>query len=91
MRAAVFTGPGERLSIQDIDKPVIADDEMLSALNIKGLMDLFGSSRKRVIEVVPGEHGLKRVGHLGFFREEFAPTLWQKVLLPQLQEDEITP
>ena len=69
----------------------IADDEMLSALNIKGLMDLFGSSRKRVIEVVPDEHGLKRVGHLGFFREEFAPTLWQNVLLPQLQEDEITP
>ncbi len=29
MRAAVFTGPGEPLSIQEIDKPAIADDEIL--------------------------------------------------------------
>jgi 2-desacetyl-2-hydroxyethyl bacteriochlorophyllide A dehydrogenase len=29
MRAAVFTGPGEPLSIQDIDKPEIAEDEIL--------------------------------------------------------------
>ncbi len=29
MRAAVFSGPGQPLSIQDIDKPRIADDEIL--------------------------------------------------------------
>ncbi len=29
MKAAVFSGPGEPLAIQEIDKPVIADNEML--------------------------------------------------------------
>ena len=71
-----------------IDLPItclaLTDDEMLSKLNIKGLFDLFGSSRKQMIQVNPKDHGLKRVGHLGFFREEFAPTLWQNVLLPEL-------
>ena len=29
MRAAVFSGPGNPLTIEDIDKPVISDTEML--------------------------------------------------------------
>ncbi|MEM8767388.1 MAG: zinc-binding dehydrogenase [Pseudomonadota bacterium] len=37
MRAAVFTGPGVPLSIQDIDKPVIADDELLVRVSHCGI------------------------------------------------------
>ncbi len=37
MRAAVFTGPGAPLSIQDIDKPEIADDELLVRVSHCGI------------------------------------------------------
>jgi len=37
MRAAVFTGPDAPLSIQDIDKPKIADDEMLVRVSHCGI------------------------------------------------------
>ncbi len=37
MRAAVFTGPGDPLSIQDIDKPEIAEDEMLVRVSHCGI------------------------------------------------------
>ena len=37
MRAAVFTGPGAPLTIQDIDKPEIADDELLVKVSHCGI------------------------------------------------------
>jgi len=37
MRAAVFTGPGNPLSIQEIDKPTIAEDEMLVRVSHCGI------------------------------------------------------
>ncbi len=37
MRAAVFEGPGSPLSIQDIDQPQIAEDEMLVRVSHCGI------------------------------------------------------
>ena len=37
MRAAVFTGPNAPLSIQEIDKPEIADDELLVRVSHCGI------------------------------------------------------
>lgn len=65
----------------------LADDEMLSAKNIAGLFALFGSQDKQLTTIHPAEFGLKRIGHLGFFRPEFADNLWLQTLLPQLAID----
>lgn len=62
----------------------IDDDEMLSSKNIQAMFSLFGSQDKVLTTLVPEELGVKRIGHLGFFREEFANSLWTKTLLPEL-------
>lgn len=62
----------------------ITDDEMLSMSNIEGLFSLFGSNAKQLKALTPSDQGVKRIGHLGFFREEFRTNLWPNTLLPEL-------
>lgn len=62
------------------------DDEMLSVTNMRDLHDLFGNKNKYLSEVTPIDEGIKRVGHLGFFREKFRENLWPKLLLTALSE-----
>lgn len=66
----------------------LTDDEMLSHRNIQALFGLFGSKDKHLTTVNPRDLGLKRVGHLGFFKSDFADNLWRDVLLPQLTTPE---
>ena len=72
----------------DFDRPIrsiaLSDDEMLSHLNIQALFGLFGSKDKQLKTVIPKDLGIKRVGHLGFFKSDFADNLWPQVLLPEL-------
>ena len=73
---------------EDMSRPIrsiaLSDDEMLSHLNIEALFNLFGSEDKQLRTLVPKEMGIKRVGHLGFFRADFSESLWKEVLLPEL-------
>ena len=62
----------------------LSDDEMLSDKNIAGLFGLFGSQDKSLRTLEPAEFGVKRIGHLGFFRSEFSQNLWPKTMLPEL-------
>jgi len=34
--------------------------------------------------IAPQEIGVARIGHFGFFRAAFEPTLWRRHLLPEL-------
>ena len=61
-----------------------SDDEMLSLRNMQDLQALYGSADKKLLTVSPQDMGVKRIGHLGFFRSEFSLNLWPTLLLPEL-------
>lgn len=61
------------------------DDEMLSLTNMYDLHALFGNKNKILKKVFPKEVGEKRIGHLGFFREQFKQSLWANLLLTELE------
>lgn len=63
---------------------VFSDDEMLSLRNMQDLHALFGGTDKQLLSVTPQEMGVMRIGHLGFFKPQFADNLWPKLLLPEL-------
>ena len=56
----------------------IADDEMLTARSTRVLVDLYANAPRRIERITPTDAQARRIGHLGFFREQFAPTLWQR-------------
>lgn len=80
-----------RQKFEQVSVPIrsvaLADDEMLSSKNISGLFSLFGSQDKQLTTINPEEFGIKRIGHLGFFRSEFAENLWPQTLLHELVPD----
>ncbi|HJV76515.1 MAG TPA: alpha/beta fold hydrolase, partial [Noviherbaspirillum sp.] len=56
------------------------DDEMMSRRSIDSLHDFYrnASVERRYIE--PSEVQAKRIGHFGFFRQEFQSTLWSQAV-----------
>lgn len=67
-----------------IESLAFSDDEMLSLRNMQDLQALFGSPVKKLTTIEPASLGIPRIGHLGFFREQFAHNLWPQILLPRL-------
>lgn len=61
------------------------DDEMMSARNTESLHGFYTGAPKTMRRIAPSEVGAARIGHFGFFRESFKPTLWSEHLLPELQ------
>ncbi|MBC8650133.1 alpha/beta hydrolase [Pseudomonas sp. MTM4] len=64
------------------------DDEMMSARNTESLHGFYTSAPKNLRRIAPSEIGVDRIGHFGFFRKSFAPTLWLRWLLPELAPEE---
>ena len=60
------------------------DDEMMSARNTESLHGFYTAAPKQMRRIAPNEVGADRIGHFGFFRRAFAPTLWTNYLLPEL-------
>ena len=64
-----------------------SDDEMMSARNTESLHGFYTSAPKTMRRIAPSEVGADRIGHFGFFRDAFKPTLWSEHLLPELEQD----
>lgn len=79
---------GIKAKFQQLEVPLVSisfsDDEMLSLTNMQDLHDLFGNENKALKNVHPKDVGEKRIGHLGFFRENFKDNLWSRLLLSEL-------
>ena len=58
----------------------ITDDELMTERGTRVLVDLYANAPRRVERIAPHEVQARRIGHFGFFREHFAPTLWQRTL-----------
>jgi predicted alpha/beta hydrolase len=54
----------------------IADDGYAPPRSIEALGQMYRAATVRVREVAPREVGAKAIGHFGFFRRRFEPSLW---------------
>lgn len=52
------------------------DDEMMSPRSIAALLAWYGNGQHAVHTVHAADAGGARIGHVGFFRKAFEPTLW---------------
>lgn len=77
-----------KAKFQQLEVPLVSvcfsDDEMLSLTNMHDLHALFGNKNKELKNLHPKDLGEKRIGHLGFFREQFKDNLWTRLLLSEL-------
>lgn len=60
------------------------DDEMMSARNTESLHGFYSAAPKTMRRIAPEDVGAPRIGHFGFFRRSFQPSLWEDCLLPEL-------
>lgn len=83
-------GEGEQMRIRysAVHTPIVSlsftDDEMMSLRSTEALLGFYRSAPKVSRRIAPEQLGVKRIGHFGFFREQFADTLWEGYLLPEL-------
>lgn len=86
--AAGAEGPAVRQQYAAVATPIVslsfADDEFLSARNIEALHAQYAGAPRTMKRVAPGEAGVRRIGHFGFFRRS-AEALWRRLLLPELR------
>ena len=56
------------------------DDEFMSLQNTASLHGFYSNAPKTMRRFTPAEIDVKRIGHFGFFKEQFKPTLWREAL-----------
>jgi predicted alpha/beta hydrolase len=78
-------GEAVRRDYASIRTPMLSlsftDDEMMSARGIRSLHALYANAPVAYRRIGPGEVGVHRIGHFGFFLAQFEQTLWP--LVPQ--------
>jgi predicted alpha/beta hydrolase len=52
------------------------DDEFMSRRNIESLHSFYAGAPRALTRIDPRQVAARRIGHFGFFRARFAPTLW---------------
>lgn len=75
-RYAAFSIPMTSLSA--------SDDEMMSAENVASIHGFYVGATPKMVRLVPGELGLERIGHFGFFKASMREAIWDRHLLPEL-------
>jgi predicted alpha/beta hydrolase len=55
------------------------DDEFMSERNTASLHGFYANAPREMRRFAPAELGVPRIGHFGFFRPQFAQTLWPQV------------
>jgi predicted alpha/beta hydrolase len=76
-------GDAVRAEYAAITTPMLSlsftDDEYMSARNTTNMHAFYASAPREMRRIAPKDIGAKRIGHFGFFRQRFAPTLWPQV------------
>jgi predicted alpha/beta hydrolase len=58
----------------------ITDDELMTERGTRVLVDCYPNAPRRIERIAPADVAARRIGHFGFFRDPFAPTLWQRAV-----------
>jgi len=57
----------------------ITDDELMTERGTHVLIDCYENAPRQVQRIAPADVGAQRIGHFGFFRRQFEPTLWRRL------------
>jgi predicted alpha/beta hydrolase len=64
--------------------PILAlsmtDDEMMTERGTHTLVSFYANAPRRIERIAPADVQARRIGHFGFFREQFRATLWPRSL-----------
>jgi predicted alpha/beta hydrolase len=75
-------GSAVREQFEAVRFPLVAlsltDDELMTERGTHVLVDCYANAPRRVERVAPADVAARRIGHFGFFRDAFAPTLWAR-------------
>lgn len=58
----------------------LTDDEYMSESNVAVLHGFYVNARRDLRRIAPADHGVTRIGHFGFFREDLGGRLWPAML-----------
>lgn len=85
---ALADGEAIRRAFSAVRTPIVSlsftDDEMMSRRSIESLLGFYREAPKTAWRIAPEEIGARHIGHFGFFRPQFAESLWAGYLLPEL-------
>ena len=77
-------GPAALARYAEVRFPIralsVTDDEMMTLQGTRSLLSLYAGAPRELVRVAPAEHGVARIGHLGWFQPRFEPTLWPLTL-----------
>lgn len=77
-------GPEARQRYAAVRFPIhalsVTDDEMMTLPGTQSLLALYAGAPHGIERVAPADHGLPRIGHLGWFHPRFEATLWPLTL-----------
>ena len=57
----------------------ITDDELMTERGTRALIDCYENAPRQLQRIAPADVGAPRIGHFGFFRRQFEPTLWRRL------------
>jgi predicted alpha/beta hydrolase len=58
----------------------MTDDEYMSERNVAVLHDFYENARRDMRRITPAQLSVRRIGHLGFFREDIGGRYWPAML-----------
>lgn len=75
-------GEAVRQRYAQVRFPVLAlsvtDDELMTLRGTRHLVDLYENAPRDVAQIAPADVQARRIGHFGFFRTQFAASLWPR-------------
>jgi predicted alpha/beta hydrolase len=75
-------GESARLSYGKVSFPVtalsITDDELMTWRGTQNLINLYANAPRTFERIAPADLKVRRIGHFGFFREQFNNSLWPR-------------
>jgi len=75
-------GPVVREQFEQVRFPVVAlsitDDELMTERGTQVLVDCYANAPRRVERIAPADVQAQRIGHFGFFRDQFQSSLWAR-------------
>jgi predicted alpha/beta hydrolase len=76
-------GEAVRQSFAGARFPIVAlsitDDELMTERGTRVLIDCYENAPRQLQRIAPADVGVQRIGHFGFFRRQFEPTLWRRL------------
>jgi predicted alpha/beta hydrolase len=57
----------------------MTDDELMTERGTRVLIDCYENSPRELLRIAPADVQVRRIGHFGFFRDQFQSTLWIRV------------